>query len=132
LVSDEPPPALVARAAATFTRTDGDIAEVVRTIVTSAEFFSYNAFRAKVKTPFEYVVSMRRALDAPADTTPTTLRSIAKLGQATFGYATPEGWPEKGDAWINSGTIYNRIKLASDVADGKVPSVPLLRWRDWG
>src|SRR5439155_1973817 len=37
LVSDEPPPALVERAAATFARTDGDIAEVVRTIVTSRE-----------------------------------------------------------------------------------------------
>src|SRR5439155_462013 len=77
LVSDEPPPALVERAAATFARTDGDIAEVVRTIVTSPEFFSRAAFRAKVKTPFELVVSARRALDAPADTTPTTARLIA-------------------------------------------------------
>src|SRR4051812_9131210 len=51
LVSDEPPPALVNRAAETFVRTDGDIAKVVRTIVTSPEFFSRAAFRAKVKTP---------------------------------------------------------------------------------
>src|SRR5262249_23534825 len=62
LVSDDPPPALVQRAADTFMSTDGDIAQVVRAIVTSPEFFSHSAFRAKVKTPFEYVVSVRRAL----------------------------------------------------------------------
>ena len=89
LVSDDPPPALVARAAATFTRTDGDIAQVVRTIVTSPEFFSHAAFRAKVKTPFELVISARRALDAGADTTPATARLIAQIGQPTFAWLTP-------------------------------------------
>jgi uncharacterized protein (DUF1800 family) len=131
LVSDDPPPAVVARAAATFTRTDGDIAQVVRTIVTSPEFFSRAAFRAKVKTPFELVVSACRALDAPADTTPGTARSIAQLGQQLFGWSTPEGWPEKGDAWMNSGTIYKRLKFGGDIAYGRVASVPLFRWRDW-
>ena len=41
--------------------TDGDIREVVRTIVTSPEFFAAEAYRAKVKTPFEFVVSAVRA-----------------------------------------------------------------------
>jgi uncharacterized protein (DUF1800 family) len=131
LVSDEPPPALVQRAAATFTRTDGDIAAVVRTIVTSPEFFSRAAFRAKVKTPFELVVSTRRALDAPADTTPNTARVINQLGQTVFGWSTPEGWPEKGDAWMNSGTIYKRLKFGGDVAEGRVSSIRLTAWREW-
>ncbi len=131
LVSDDPPPALVKRAAATFARTDGDIAAVVRTIVTSPEFFSRSAFRAKVKTPFELVVSARRALGAAPDTTIQTSRRISQLGQAEFGYQTPEGWPEKGDAWMNSGAIYNRIKFAGDVVDGRVASMSLESWRDW-
>jgi uncharacterized protein (DUF1800 family) len=131
LVSDDPPPALVNRAAATYLRTDGDITQVVRTIVESPEFFSPAAYRAKVKTPFELVVSMRRALDAPADTTPATARLIAQLGQATFGWSTPEGFPDHGDAWMNSGTIYKRVKLAGDVAEGRVPSLGVNRWRDW-
>ena len=67
LVSDSPPPGLVARAAETFRRTDGDIPSVVRTIITSPEFFSKAAFRAKVKTPFELVVSARRAPRAVSD-----------------------------------------------------------------
>jgi uncharacterized protein (DUF1800 family) len=131
LVSDDPPPALVRRAAAAFSRTDGDIAEVVRTIVTSPEFFSRAAFRAKVKTPFELVVSARRALDAPPDTTPQTARLIGRLGQPTFGWQTPDGWPEKGGAWMNSATIYARIKFGHDLVDGRVAFVPVKAWRPW-
>jgi hypothetical protein len=131
LVSDDPPPALVDRAAATFKRTDGDIAQVVRTIVTSPEFFSRAAFRAKVKTPFELVVSARRAVGASADTTPALARLIAQLGQPIFGHATPEGWPDRGAAWMNSGTIYNRIRFATDLANSSITPLPPDRWRDW-
>jgi uncharacterized protein (DUF1800 family) len=131
LVSDDPPPALVDRAAETFRRTDGDIAQVVRTIVKSPEFFSRAAFRAKVKTPFEFVVSARRAVSAPVDTTPTTARGIAQLGQPIFGRLTPDGWPDKGVAWMNSGTLYNRIKFTTNLAAQGVPSLPPDRWHDW-
>jgi hypothetical protein len=131
LVSDEPPASLVNRAAATYTRTDGDIAQVVRTIVTSPEFFSKAAFRAKVKTPFELVVATLRALDAPADTSIATARAIAQLGQPTFAWVTPEGWPETGSAWMNSGAIYKRIKFGGDIADGHIAYAPLAGWRDW-
>src|SRR6266516_2428564 len=56
-VSDSPSKALVDHAAQVYLRTDGDIREVVRSIITSPEFFSQGAFRSKVKTPFEVVVS---------------------------------------------------------------------------
>jgi uncharacterized protein (DUF1800 family) len=131
LVSDDPPPALVNRAAETFMHTDGDIAEVVRTIVTSREFFSRAAFRAKVKTPYQLVISVRRALNAPADTTPQTARLIARLGQASFGWLTPDGWPEQGIAWMTPGTMYSRIKFGGDVAEGRIPTVAPKQWRDW-
>jgi len=131
LVSDDPPPALVNRAAETFMHSDGNIAEVVRTIVTSREFFSRAAFRAKVKTPYELVVSARRALNAPADTSPQTARLIARLGQASFGWQTPDGWPEKGIAWMTPGTMHARIKFGSDVAEGRIPGIVPKHWRDW-
>jgi uncharacterized protein (DUF1800 family) len=131
LVSDVPPPALVERAADTFRRTDGSITEVVRTIVTSDEFFSRSAFRAKVKTPFELVVSTRRALEAPPDTSGATDIFLAGLGQRTFGRASPEGWPETGDAWVNSGTVMQRILFASDVARGVLTHLPATHWRGW-
>lgn len=127
-VSDSPPPALVARAAATFTRTDGDIAEVVRTIVTSPEFFSRAAYRAKVKSPFELVASALRAMGAVPDTTPRTAAIVARLGQPIYGRQTPDGWPEQGAAWMNTGAILNRINFGLAVAGGRVPGVSIARW----
>jgi hypothetical protein len=130
LVSDDPPPRWSIARQRRFCL-DGDIAEVVRTIVTSPEFFSRAAFRAKVKTPHELVISVRRALDLPPDTTQTTARLIAQLGQPTFGWQAPDGWPEKGGAWMNSATIYKRIRFAGDAANGNSAFMPLDRWRDW-
>jgi uncharacterized protein (DUF1800 family) len=127
-VSDSPPAELVARAAATFTRTRGDIHAVMRTIVTSQEFFSSAAWRAKVKSPFEVVVSATRALGAAPDTTPRTAAVVARLGQGIFQHQAPNGWPETGDAWINTGAILNRINFGMAIASGAVPGVRLSAW----
>ncbi len=127
-VSDTPPATLVERAAATFTRTDGDIREVVRTIVTSPEFFATAAYRAKVKSPFELVVSTLRAMDAPMDATPRTALLLARLGQPLYGHQAPNGWPETGDAWMNTGAILNRINFGLAAAGGRVPGIRLGQW----
>jgi uncharacterized protein (DUF1800 family) len=127
-VSDEPPEDLVERAAATFTRTGGDIREVVRTIVTSDEFFSRASYRSKVKSPFEVTVSALRALGARADTTPFSAGLVGRLGQRLYGHQAPDGWPETGAAWMNTGAILNRINLGVLVASGRVPGAPLRGW----
>jgi uncharacterized protein (DUF1800 family) len=127
-VSDSPPPALVDRAAATFTRTNGNITEVVRTIVTSPEFFSADAYRSKVKTPFEVVVSTLRALNAMPDPTVRTAQAVRTLGQPLFGKETPNGYPDVADAWLNTGAILNRINFGTLVAAGRLPGVRLERW----
>ncbi len=127
-VSDSAPAALVERASATFLRTDGDLREVVQTIVTSPEFFSAAAYRAKVKSPFETVVSALRAIGASADPTPRTAQIIAQLGQPIFGHLAPDGYPETGDSWINSGAILGRINFGLAVAGGSVPGVSLSDW----
>ena len=127
-VSDSPPPALVDRAAATFTRTDGNITEVVRTIVTSPEFFSSDAYRSKLKTPFELVASTLRALNALPDPTARTAQAVARLGQPIFGKETPNGYPDVADAWLNTGAILNRINFGTLVAAGQIPGVRLDRW----
>jgi len=129
-VSDQPPQALVDRAAATYMRTDGDIREVVRTIVTSPEFFSRAAFRAKVKSPFEVVVSTMRALDAPPDPTPRTAQLVSRLGQPIFGHQAPNGWPETSEPWMNTGAILNRINFGMAAAADRVPGASLDRWPD--
>ncbi len=127
-VSDSAPPALVERAAQTFLRTDGDIREVVRTIVTSPEFFSNAAYRAKVKSPFEVVASGLRAMDARPDTTPRLAGLVALLGEPEFGRQTPDGWPDRGDAWMNTGAILNRINFGLLLASGRIPGAAFSNW----
>jgi uncharacterized protein (DUF1800 family) len=129
-VSDSVPPALVDRVALTFTRSDGDIRECLRTIFTSPEFFSRAAYKAKVKSPFELVVSAMRVLGARPDSTPRTAQMIAKLGQPLYGHLAPNGYPERGDAWINTGAILARINFGLVVAAGRVPGASLAEWAD--
>lgn len=121
MVSDSPSTALVNRAAQTFLTTDGDIREVVRTIVTSPEFFAASAYHSKVKSPFEVAVSAARALGAQPDTTPRTAIAVAYLGEQIFGHQAPDGWPETGESWMNTGAILNRINFGMAVAANRLP-----------
>jgi CRP-like cAMP-binding protein len=130
-VSDEPPKALVDRCAGTFSKSDGDIRKTLRCVVTSPEFFSRSAYRAKVKTPFELVASALRAVNAEPDTTPRTAQIVARLGQPIFGRQTPDGWPDHGDAWMNTGAILNRINFGLALAAGQLPGAPLSNWPDF-
>jgi len=125
LVSDSPSTALVDRAAQTYLRTDGDIREVVRSIVTSPEFFSARAYHSKVKSPFEVVVSAARALGAAPDSTARTALAVAYLGEPVFGHRDPNGWPETGDAWMNTGAILNRINFGLAVAANRLPGADM-------
>ena len=124
-VSDSPSKALVDHAAQVYLRTDGDIREVLRSIITSPEFFSQQAFRSKVKSPFEVVVSAMRALNAEPDSTPRSAQVIAFLGQPIFGHQAPNGWPETGESWMNTGAILNRINFGMAVAAGRLPGVDI-------
>ena len=127
-VSDSPPPALIARAANVFLSTDGDIRETLRTIITSPEFFSTAAYRSKVKSPFELVVSTLRAMDAKPDSTPRAAQFVGRLGQPIFGHQAPDGYPDSGDAWMNTGSILNRINFGLAAASGRVPNIKLADW----
>ena len=128
-VSDTPPAELIERAAATFRRTDGDIRAVVRTIITSKEFFSRAAYRSKVKSPFEVVVSALRALGAQPDGTLRTAQTTATLGEPIYGHQAPNGWPETGDQWMNTGSILNRINFGVAIAAGRIPGVSPTSWK---
>ncbi len=127
-VSDTPPEALVARAADVFRSTDGDLRAVVRTIVTSPEFFSRAAYRAKVKSPFEVVASAVRAIGGTPDTTVASSQAVAKLGQPIYGHQAPNGWPETGEAWMNTGAILSRINFGLAVAANRVHGARLSNW----
>ena len=127
-VSDSAPAALVDRAAQTFLTTDGDIREVVRTIVTSPEFNSAAAYRAKIKTPFELIASIDRAMLATPDTTQRTTQLIATFGQPIFGRQTPDGWPDQAAAWMNAGALMNRVNLGARVGGNQFPNITIAKW----
>jgi hypothetical protein len=130
-VSDDPPAALVDRAAKTFLDSDGDIRAVVRAIVTSPEFFSPKIYSAKIKSPLELVLSARRALGAPVDSAAQNVDLLIMLGQPPFGYLTPDGWPETGADWMNAGALMARMKMATRIGRGELSTIPLERWPNW-
>lgn len=129
-VSDSPSNALIDYAAGIFARTHGDITATLRAIVTSPEFFSRRTYRSKVKSPFEVVVSTARALGAAPDPTPRSALAVAYLGQPLYGHQAPNGYPETGVAWMNTGAILNRINFGLAIAAGRLPSATLAMWPD--
>jgi hypothetical protein len=77
------------------------------------------------------MVSVRRALNAPADTSVASARAIANMGHPTFGYETPEGWPDVASTWMNPGTMFGRLGFAEDVASGRLKHLPTAQWEGW-
>jgi uncharacterized protein (DUF1800 family) len=124
-VSDEPPAALVARAALTFRKTDGNIREVVRTIVTSPEFLAPDARAAKVKTPLEFVVSALRTSGAEVVDARALARRIGDMGMPLYMQQPPTGYKDTADAWVSTSGLLARLNFALDLAGGRVPGVAL-------
>jgi uncharacterized protein (DUF1800 family) len=119
-VADEPPAALVERASARFIATRGDIREVVRTIVTSPEFFDASAYRAKVKTPFEFVVSAARVTGTSLTNALPVVLALREQGMPLYGCQPPTGYADRADAWVNTGALLNRMNFALSLTEGRL------------
>jgi uncharacterized protein (DUF1800 family) len=124
-VADDPPPALIDKMAKTFRDKNGDIREVMRTMLTSDEFFSQAAYRAKVKTPFEMIVSALRATGAHVDFAFPLEREIAKLGEPLYRKLEPTGYSDANSEWVNSAALLARMNFALSLAQNKVPGSKL-------
>jgi uncharacterized protein (DUF1800 family) len=125
LVDDDPPPALVERAAARFRDTGGDLREVVRTIVTSPEFLGDAVRDAKFKTPFELVVSAMRTTDATVTDARALVQTLQQLGQPLYMCQPPTGYHNTADAWVSAGGLVSRMNFATRVASGNMPGVTI-------
>ena len=130
-VSDDPPAAVVDRAAAAFQRTDGDIRAVLTALVTSPEFWSPEVYRAKIKTPLDVVASAMRALDGrivPGTAGPDGLggggvalaREVARLGEPLYESQPPTGYPDRAEAWVNTGALLGRMNFALGLAHNRL------------
>jgi uncharacterized protein (DUF1800 family) len=122
-VSDNPPQSLVDRMAKTFMDTDGDLREVMSTMLTSPEFHAEGARQSKIKSPFELVSSALRVLNGEI-TNPTPLEQwIADMGQPLYGKIEPTGYPNTGEGWLSTARLLVRLNFASNLAAGKIPGI---------
>ncbi len=122
-VSDDPPATLVERMTQTFLKKDGDIREVMRTMLKSPEFWSPEAYRGKVKTPLEFVVSAARATGAQVDDARALIGTLNNMGMMPYGMQPPTGYSMKADTWVNSSALLGRMNFALGLAAGKVRGV---------
>ena len=124
-VSDDPPPALVDRMAKTFEKKKGDIREVLATLFHSPEFWADGAYRAKVKTPLEFVASAVRATGADVEDAMPLVRQIANMGMPLYGAQPPTGYSMKAETWVSSSALLNRMNFALGLTAGKIRGVKL-------
>jgi uncharacterized protein (DUF1800 family) len=122
-VADDLPPALIDRMAKTFRDSDGDIRAVLTTLFASREFFSEGAYRAKVKTPFEMIVSAVRATGAQVDNAAPLVSQIAALGEPLYRKLEPTGYSNLGEDWMSSAGLMGRMNFAMDLAQNQVEGV---------
>ncbi len=122
-VSDDPPAALVDRMAKTFEKKKGDIREVLTTLFQSPEFWADSAYRAKVKTPLEFVASAVRATGAEVEDAFPLARQIGNMGMPLYSAQPPTGYSMKADTWVSSSALLGRMNFALGLTGGKVRGV---------
>ncbi len=122
-VNDNPSQRLIDLMAKTFLEKKGDIKAVMITMVTAPEFWSSDALGEKTKSPFELAISAVRALDADVVQPYQLFSWINKMGQKIYYYQAPTGFPDRGQYWINTGALLNRMNFGLALAGQKINGV---------
>jgi hypothetical protein len=124
-VADDPPPALVARVAAVYAETDGDIRAMLRAIFAAPEFWGEQARRAKIKKPLELVASGARALGAAVEARGglALARAAGRIGERLYQAEAPTGHPDRAEPWVNPGALLARMNFALALAHNRLPGV---------
>ncbi len=122
-VADEPSEAIIKALAKTFQETGGNIKAMMITMVNHPDFWSKNALREKVKSPFEFAISAVRATKAQITQPYQIYNWCTKMGQRFYYYQAPTGFPDRGNFWINSGSLLNRMNFGLALATQKIPGI---------
>jgi uncharacterized protein (DUF1800 family) len=122
-VSDNPPDELVERMSRTYENTDGDIRAVLHTMIYSPEFWSRDAYRAKIKTPFELVASAARAVGADIDVPLPLVQWTGRIGEPLYQCQPPTGYSDKADAWVSTGALLNRLNFSLALTSNRLPTI---------
>jgi len=122
-VSDDPPQALVDRMAKTYLSSNGDISAVLKTLFHAPEFWSASTYRAKVKTPLEFVVSASRASNAIIENLRPIENNLRQMGMPTYGAIPPTGYKWDAADWVSTGALVTRMNFALNFAAGRLPGI---------
>ncbi|MBW4891492.1 DUF1800 domain-containing protein [Mucilaginibacter sp. HMF5004] len=122
-VSDNPPQSLLNKMAKSFTDHDGDIREVLITMVSSPEFWSSQSLREKTKSPFELAISSLRSINADVKQPRQIYNWVSNMGERMYYYLAPTGFPDKGTYWINTGSLLSRMNFGLALASQRIPGV---------
>jgi uncharacterized protein (DUF1800 family) len=124
-VSDNPPASLVDRMAQTFRKKNGDIREVLTTMFHSPEFWAPESYRAKVKTPLEFVVSAVRSAGGEVSDALPLARQLQDMGMQLYGMQPPTGYSMKAETWVNSSALLGRMNFALTLTAGRLKGVQI-------
>ncbi|MGA8027825.1 MAG: DUF1800 domain-containing protein [Bryobacteraceae bacterium] len=122
-VADDPPPSLVNRMAQAFMKTDGNLREVMRTMLAAPEFWSEGAYNAKVKTPFEMVAGAMRATNADVTSAFLLSNELQKMGEPLYRKVEPTGYSSANAEWVSSAGLLERMNFAAAVAQNRIGGV---------
>jgi uncharacterized protein (DUF1800 family) len=122
-VSDNPPATLVDRMAQTFLKSDGDIREVLHTMIYSSEFWSKDTIRTKIKTPFELVASATRAVGGESEIPLMLVQWTSRIGQSLYQCEPPTGYSDQADAWVNTGALLTRMNFSLALTSNRIRGV---------
>jgi uncharacterized protein (DUF1800 family) len=115
-VSDDPPPALVSRLESSFRSSGGRLDKLAETLIDSPDAWRPEA--AKLKSPYEFIVSSWRLAGAAPDLDqPQRFSgSLNLLGQKPFSPPSPKGWPDSAAEWAAPDLIIKRMAWAEQAA----------------
>ncbi|MBX7184133.1 MAG: DUF1800 domain-containing protein, partial [Vicinamibacteria bacterium] len=122
--SDNPPATLVDRMAEAWLATEGDIREVMKAMIGSAEFWAEAFSPGKPRTPFEYVVGSIRAIGGEVSSaTRSVVGYLSQMGQPLYQCIPPTGYADSGAEWLNPSSQVYRMNFALDLAQGLINGV---------
>jgi uncharacterized protein (DUF1800 family) len=128
-VGDDPPESLVDRMAKSYLSSGGDISVVLKTLYHSPEFWAACAYRAKVKTPIEFVVSAARASNAATDNLQPLVNTLHDMGMTIYGAVPPTGYNWQSSNWVSTGALVNRMNFALSLTANRLPGISVA-WTD--
>ncbi len=124
-VSDQPSKALVDHLSTVYLQSGGDVRAMLRAIAESPEFWSRQTVGAKIKSPFELAVSAIRSTGAHVDDPQAAVQWISHMGEPLYAYQAPTGYPDRAEAWVNTGSLLNRMNFGLQFASGRVDGIGL-------